>query len=146
MAVDPTPALNRLVVVLGGLVGMQHVYTGAPESFDSRVNAYVTLGAWTGPDKATQVIDHAIEFNVIFGYRVAGAEATVETDLATMVGRFFSAMIAERTGALNNTCTSVGIPDFSRARDPRYDPVAGQEFRLYPGVVPTVHRETFSLS
>ena len=138
--------MSRLVTVLQGLVGMQHVYTGVPASFDSRVNAYVTLAPWTAPDKATQVIDHAIEFNVTFGYRVADAEATVETDLAVLVGRFFTAMIAERNTALNGTCTSVGKPDFSLARDPRYAPVAGVEFRLYPGVIPTVHRETFSLS
>ncbi len=141
---DPTAAIARLVTVLDGLSGMQSVFTGAPESLDSRVNAYVTLDRWLAPDKATSgLLQHEIDVLVTFGYRVAGAEATAETTLAGLVGAFVTAMLTERVSRLNGTVSSVSLPDFSRATEPQYAVVAGTEFRLYPGIVRLTIQEAF---
>ena len=143
MPIDPTPALNRLVAVLQALP-VQHVYSGAPESLDSRVNAYVTLDRWAVADEAAGgLARHEIDYAVTFGYRVSGAESTVETDLAAKVGAFCTALLAERRSRLNGTVERMGLPDLTRAAAPQYAVVAGTEFRIYPCVIPTVQLESY---
>lgn len=144
MPVDPTPALNRLVSVLQGIAGMQHVYLGAPESLDSLVNCYVTLDRWQLRDAAMGgLAAHDIDVAITFGYAVAGAEQIVEADLGTKVGAAITALLAERRTRLGGTVTQMGLPDFTRAAEPRYAAIAGAEFRLYPGIVPITLEENY---
>jgi hypothetical protein len=142
--VDPTPALNRLVAVLQGIAGIQHVYLGAPESLDSLVNVYVTLDRWQLRDVAIGgLLSHDIDVAITFGYAVAGAEQTVEADLGTKIGATITALLAERRTRLNGTVNQMGLPDFSRASEPQYAAIAGSEFRLYPGIVAITLQETY---
>lgn len=151
MAVDPTAAMNRIVTVIGGLSGVQSVVKGVPGSLDAQVGAYVTLDRWTVPDHATQLLRHAVDVAVTFAYRTVANDGGVsasaaETALAAVVGAYVTAMVAERKTALAATCDAVSLPDFSRATEPRYAAIAGQEFRLLPSVVHLTFQETFSLS
>lgn len=145
MAVDPTATAQRLVAVLSGLTGMQSVMLGVPESLGTRVAAYVTFDRWGVDDRIGGLGRYEVDFQVTFGYRVAGAEPAVETDLMAMVGRFTAAVMAERRTQFAGTCSSVpaGFPDFSRAASPQYAPFAGVEFRLYPGIVRAIFQETY---
>jgi len=142
--VDLAAPMARIVAVLGGIAGIQQVYTGVPESPTNRVSAYVTIGRIRLTDAAVGgLASHAIEYAVTFVYRVAGAEDTAETILAAVVPAFVSAMLAERRTRLNGTVVSMGLPDFSLAAEAEYIVVAGQEYRRLPCLVPVVQQETY---
>jgi hypothetical protein len=143
--VDPAPAIARVVTVLTNLGGMR-VYTGVPESLAGGVNAYVTLNRWAVTHESGGQVRHDIDIGVTLGYRVANAEATVESALATKVGAFIAAFLPELRTQLGGVLGSGGStdrPDFSISGEPEYALVAGQEYRLFRGRVPIMLRETF---
>jgi hypothetical protein len=155
VAIDPNPVMDRIVAVLQGLTGMQQVVKGVPAALTNRVSAYVTLDAWRVFDSPAGVLRHEVDVGVTFGYRVAGTDpdgtavAAAEQSIGTTVGRFVAAYAAERRGGAGSLAALVGAtgmlppPDFSRAAEPQYATVAGQENRLYPGTVRVTYEETW---
>lgn len=136
-----TPALlDAIVAVVQGLSGMQGtVSTGVPESLPTRVSAFVTVGDLTPRRKATQLLQREARFRVTLGYRVRGAEATAERDLAALVDRFTTALYADPT--LGGVATRADL-DLAAADSPEYAPIAGQEYRLYPMTVMAAQQQT----
>jgi hypothetical protein len=140
MAFDSTSPLTALAALLTGLSGVQAVHTGVPESLGARVSAYVTLAAQRVQDKAASgLLQREADYFVGIGYRVAGAEATAEADLAALLDAFIAAVYADRT--LSGTVASAGL-DLTLANSPQYQAVAGVEFRVYPVIVHTTQRAT----
>lgn len=139
MAFDTGAVLSRIVTLLTN-AGVQQVYTGAPESLSKRVSAYVAVVGQQVSDKPAGVLRREARYFVGLGYRVSGAEATAETDLATFLDAFLTAFYADRETRLNGTCTNCWL-DLSLADDPQYQVTAGQEFRLYPFIVIAVQQQ-----
>lgn len=132
MAFNTKSPLGALVTLVTGLVGVQAVYKGVPESISHRVSAYVTLGGQRPYDKAAGLRGREMSYRISFVYRVAGAEATAEDAVADLIDALEAALYADRT--LGGTVESLEA-SFSAADEPRYVPVAGQEFREYPVLV-----------
>lgn len=144
MAFATRTVLAEVVALVQGLTGMQTVYTGVPESLATRVSAYVTLGPQPEQDKrGGGVLQKEGRIRVTFGYRVKGAEAAAEQDLADMIDRFQTAYYAARRTNLNSTVDSLLTLDHSPAGGPEYQPVAGQEYRRYPVDVVFTQQQTY---
>lgn len=125
--------LDAVVTLLSGLTGMQLVYRGVPESLPARVVAYVTVGPQQEADKAAGgLLSKEGRIRVTFAYRVSGAEATAESDLADMIDRFQVAYYAARRTNLSNAVVSLAKLDHSPATSAEYEVVAGAEYRRYP--------------
>lgn len=143
MAFNTRGVLTEVATLVSGLTGMQTVYTGVPESLATRVSAYVTVGPQPEEDKhGAGALSKSGRIRVVFGYRVAGAEATAEQDLADMIDRFQVAYYAARRTNLTNTVDSLGNLDHTAASEPEYQAIAGQEFRRYP--IDIVFRQTMT--
>jgi hypothetical protein len=130
--------LNRLVAVLQGLSGLQQVYVGVPESIGPQVAAYVALAGQSVSNETIDLAQREARYFVAFAYAVAGAEATAETTIAGLIDAFQTALFAERDSGMNAGAgplvDSVGW-DFSLGDRPDYQPIAGQEFRVWPCLV-----------
>lgn len=128
MAIDVTAALDALAILVGGLDVPVHV--GVPESLPTQVSAYVAVAdAAAGTDRATGLMRVVLTLQVVFGYRVDGAEQDAEETLAQLAGDFWVAFMADRN--LGGEWSSGG-PAPSVAAGPEYALVAGQEFRRLP--------------
>lgn len=138
MALDLVTPMSNLVTILGSVSGLQAVQKGAPESYTNRVMAHVSLGAGRTVDKAGGLIQHEQNYFIGFGYRVQGAEATAEDVLAAAVASFIAAFYAERK--TSGSMFASAVLDLSMADEPQYQPVAGQEVRIYPVVVVTTQQ------
>ena len=141
MALDTGAPLLRLVAVLQGLPGLQTVYVGVPESIGPQVAAYVALAGQTANNQTNDFARREARYFVSFCYAVAGSEATAETTIAGLIDAFQTALLAERTSGMNAgsgpIVDSVGW-DFSLGDRPDYQPIAGQEFRVWPCLVTVV--------
>ena len=144
MAFDTPAVLNAVVTLVQGLTGMQSVTKGVPESLPTRVAAYVTVGPQPENDRtAGGLLRKEGRIRVTFGYRVSGAEATAESDLAAMIDRFMVAYYAARRTNLSGTVTSLGNLDHSVANTAEYEAIAGQEYRRYPVDIPFTQEQTY---
>ncbi|HXI16801.1 MAG TPA: hypothetical protein VNM48_10535 [Chloroflexota bacterium] len=150
MALNLLAPKERLITVLGGLATSPAVtvITGVPESLPARVSAYITLGPIIPLRGSLGLQKSRVEYLVTFAYRVAGNEGAAEDAILTIVPLFMAALLEERKTRLAGTVVSLGEDNaegapvvFSRASSPEYFPLAGQEFRLYPGIVPTIQQE-----
>ena len=132
MAFDTEAVATKLVGVLAAVTGVSAAQLGVPESFSSRLSAFVTMGAKTQGRKATgsTYVDHAYFVN--FVYRVGGAEATAEAALMDAVDEFLQDLYDDLT--LDGTCEGLEI-DASAGNEPEYRMYAGKEFRDYPVLV-----------
>ena len=133
MAIDLQSPLDNLVTMLTGLSVLQAVQKGAPRTWTKRVTAFVTLGAGRVVDKAGGLIQHQQNYFVGFGYAVEGAEDDAEDTLCSAVADFIAAFYAERK--TSGSMFASAVLDLSKADEPDYQPVAGQEIRIYPCVV-----------
>lgn len=129
MAVDTPAALDALLALVEGLPGMQQAYRGVPESFGSRVGAYVAVVGMEPTDKATGLLQVRLTLRVAFTYRVKGAEATAEAVLAALADAFVRAFWADRDlgGAWQNGRLSAAVQG-----NPDYEISAAQELRVLP--------------
>jgi len=126
---DTTGPFNYLYSLLAGLTGMQQVYKGPPESFSTQVAAYVALAGQHVADKMTHTLQREANYFIGFVYRVDQAQDTAELTVAGLLDAFITAFFADRT--LGGTALSAQL-DLSLANEPRYEVIAGQEFRVYP--------------
>lgn len=140
MAIDSTAAFTALVALVQGLSGMQGtVYQGVPASFATSIGAYVVTLGMEITDKTTgNLLQLTQEFEVGFGYRVAGAPATAEQQVLAFKDAFTRAFYHDRTlgGAVLDGQFLPGL------NAPDYRQWAGAEVRLYPMPVRVVQRET----
>lgn len=129
---DTKAPLGALVTLVGGLAGVQRVVRGVPESLSHAVCAYVTLGGQRPYDKASRLRARDMTYRITLAYRVRGDEGSAEDAIADLLDALEDALYADRT--LGGTVESLEA-NFSAADDPRYVPVAGQEYREYPVLV-----------
>lgn len=139
---NSTAPLNRLVALLQGLSGIQQVYVGVPESIGPQVVAYIALGGQQYAELSPGLRRRTAHYFVGFAYAVAGAEATAETTMASLIDAFGIALMAERRTNLAGTADALDW-DFSLGNSPVYAPVAGQEFRLFPVLVSVVQQQSY---
>lgn len=135
MSLNTKAVANQLVTLLEGLAGIGSVQIGVPESWDKRVNAWVSMGSQPLVRKATGLTARDAHYFVMFAYRIAstaGSESTAETTLMDLVDAFVAAVEADLT--LGGTCKAVDL-DLSSGDAPEYQLRAGQEFRQYPIIV-----------
>jgi hypothetical protein len=124
--------LQYVATLVGTLPGLQQVYIGVPESIESKVSAYVTIGDLTPRPFATQVAQRDPDVMVTFAYRVVGAEQTAELLICDLVDALTAAIYADRSlGGTSQNATLSMVAN----REPRYMAVAGAEFRSYVAVV-----------
>lgn len=147
MSFTTSAPLTALQAMEAATTGVQAAQIGAPESFSTRVSAYVTVAGQRIIDKAGGLLQREADYFCAFGYRVAGAEATAETTLAAAVDSFvaaFYAARAARTGLFAVATTQVlsGTLDLSLASAPEYRTVAGQEYRILPFLVTVTQQAT----
>lgn len=121
--------------------GVQQVHTGVPESLGFRVSAYVALAGQRIVDKAGRLLQRETHYFVGIGYRVKGAEATAEQDLAALLDAFITQFYAARATGLNGTAENCAL-DLSLADNPSYQVLAGQEIRVYPLIVTATQQQT----
>jgi hypothetical protein len=97
-------------------------------------------------DRATgNFIEQNQRIFVALGYRVAGAETDVELALATMVDSIVSQWYQDRRNGQGFFAIAQNATlDMSIQNDPRYQIIAGQEFRIYPFLVIYSQREVIS--
>ena len=141
---DTPAALNAMKTFLENL-GITTVL-GVPESFTGPVSAYVADGARDMRDRATgNFIEQNQRIFVALGYRVAGAETDIELALATMVDSIVSQWYQDRRNGQGFFAIAQNATlDMSIQNDPRYQIIAGQEFRIYPFLVIYSQREVIS--
>lgn len=141
---DTAAALTSVQTFLAS-VGLTAV-TGVPESFAGGVSAYAALGPREMRDIGTNdFIEISQGVFIGVGYRVKGAEATIEAALATKLDEITRRFILDRrnSSGMFAVCKNV-ILDQTLSRDPRYQLLAGQEFRLYPFMVTFTQREVIT--
>jgi hypothetical protein len=142
--------LQSIKTFLAGLSGIQSAHIGAPESFTTRVTAYVCLGSDGTMDHRTEVQRGEIGYFCAFGYRVQGAEEAAEIALATAKDDLKQQFTDDRsagTGLFAEMTTNAKSArlDLNLAAIPDYAPVAGQEFRLYPFMIYLTQENTFTV-
>jgi hypothetical protein len=146
MALDTAAPLARLVAVLQGLSGLQTVYVGVPESIGPQIAAYVALAGQSMPNETIDIAQREARYFCAFAYAVAGAEATAETTIAGLIDAFQVALLAERDSGMNSgsgpIVDSLGW-DFSLGDRPDYQPIAGQEFRVWPCLVTVTQHASY---
>lgn len=140
MAFDTKAPLAALVALVNSLASMQLAGKGVPESPSRQVTASVTVGGQRPFDKAAGLRAREQHYLIIFRYRLDGDEGAAEDAIADLIDQLEAALYADRK--LGGTVESLEA-DFSAADDPRYVPVAGQEFREYPIVVTVRQQRTY---
>lgn len=143
MSLNNGTVAAQLVTLLSGLSGMNSAQIGAPESFGTKVNSFVTMGSQNVVRKNTGTTRRATRFFVMFVYRVDGAEATVETTLMSLVDAFMVAIHNDLT--LNGTVRDTEVSSLA-ADEPEYQLRAGKEYREYPIVVTTYQDGSFEVN
>lgn len=141
-AIDSTAAFTALVALVQGLDDMQGtVYEGVPASFATAVGAYVVTLGMEITDKTTgNLLQMTQEFEVGFGYRVAGAPNNAERNVLAFKDAFVRAFYRDRTLG-NAVLDGLIVPGLNV---PDYRQWAGAEVRLYPIPVRVVQRETIT--
>lgn len=141
---DSVAALNAAKAFLDGL--SIETVIGVPESFAAGVSAYVADGPRQIRDRGTN--DYMEQTQTIFcciGYRVNGAEANIELALAAKGDEIVRRWVLDRRGGLGFFAVSQSAElDFSIQNDPRYQILAGQEFRIYPFLIRFSQREVIT--
>lgn len=144
MALNTLAVLDAVASLVTGLTGMQSVTKGVPESLPTRVSAYVTVGPQQEREKAVGgLVQLDGRIRVTLGYRVSGAEATAEQDLAQMISRFQTAYYSARRTNLSSAVESLGNLDHSPNDAAEYQTIAGQEYRRYAIDVPFSQSATY---
>jgi hypothetical protein len=151
---DLNAPLDQLIVLLKTITGLvndadgtAHVRKGEPESYPTRLMAYVALAGFPETEeRATQIQGITAYYAIGFGYRVAGAEAEAETALCTAVLAFLQLMVQGTNRRLNNG--TVDLVDDARLvsqgnAGPQYALLAGQDNRLVLALVRTTQRQQF---
>jgi hypothetical protein len=141
--------LQSIKTFLAGLSGVQSAHIGAPESFTTRVTAYVCLGSDGTMDHRTEVQRGEVGYFCAFGYRVQGAEEAAEIALATAKDDLKQQWTDDRTAgtgvfALSTTQAKGARLDLNLAAIPDYAPVAGVEYRLWPFMIYVMQENVFS--
>lgn len=143
MGFDAPAALNAVKAFSEGATGFT-ISMGTPENLARRAAGYVTLGpAQPGDVAAGGLIERRVECHLVLGYRVKGAEATAELDIAAAVDAFTVAFYASDR-SLGGAGESAEL-DFGLVGSAEYEQIAGQEFRLYPIVVRVKQRQSMAV-
>lgn len=122
----PRDALVALVAALPGMQGTP--YKGVPESFATTVGAYVAIGGRQMiRNTAGGMRRRLASYYVGFGYRVRLAESDADDKLGAMADAFDLAFEGDPT--LGGTCETAMFEVIED--DPRYQPMAAQEYRHY---------------
>lgn len=138
MALATKAGLTALINLVNGLSGIQGtVNRGVPESFPSRVSAYVAVGV---PNVERESFGGEIRMDAFYyvglGYAIEGAEETAEDDLADTLDAFVRAIEAD---------PSVGGVfaelNYGPAGQAEYVTSVGQEFRHVRFVLEGQQRE-----
>ena len=132
MSYNTKAPAQKLLTIIQGLSGMGSAQLGVPESWGTKVCAYIGMGSQPTVKKATQVIGRDARYFVSFGYRLDGAEATAEEAMMDLVDAFLAALYADMT--LGDTCKSIEV-DTGLADAPEYQLRAGKEYREYPIII-----------
>jgi len=154
VAISLDAPLDQIIVLLKTITGLAtdtdgtvHVHKGVPESFPTRLAAYVALADFPETtEAATQVQRVTASYAVGFGYRVAGAEAGAEAALCVAALAFLTLMKQPINRTLNTG--SADLVNDARlvgggSSQPQYAPVAGQEFRIVQVTVRTVQQHGY---
>ncbi len=107
---------------------------GGPERLTQRAAGYMGLGnAQPRHILSHGLLERWLEFHVVFGYRVRGAEETAELDTCDAVDALTIAFYSsdQTFGGLGETAEL----DLSLVGGAEYERIAGLEYRLYPIVV-----------
>lgn len=140
--IDSDAAFTALVALVQELPNMQGtVSEGVPAAFATAVGAYVVTLGMEITDKATgNLLQMTQEFEVGFGYRVAGAPGGAERQVLAFKDAFTRAFYRDRTlggvGVDGLIVPGLNVPDYRQW--------AGAEVRLYPIPVRVVQRETIT--
>lgn len=133
MAFNTSAQLTRVVTLLESATltaaGLQDVIVGVPGTIGYKLSAFVTLGGQSAQDQAAGLVYCDASIRVTFAYRTGGDVATAETALADVLDAFKTAFYAAR----KTDAVLRGMKlDLSIAGAPRYETVAGQEYREWP--------------
>lgn len=143
MALNSTAILQALKALVEGLGSEWSVSIGQPENLPRQRTAWVELAAQPVMDRAVGgLMQRDGEYLIVIAYRVRGGESTAELALAGIVDELTRAFYADRT--LGGVGTN-GSLDFGLAGTGDYQPIVGQEWRVYPVLVRISQRETLSV-
>jgi len=145
MALNSVAILEQLKTTLQAVITAEQgiadaVTIGVPETPPAKLFGYVTLGSQSTERAATALFERTTRIMVMLGYRVNGAEATAERDLAELVDAFVAAIYTDLS--LGGAVLSATV-DSSAADDPDYQLRVGQEYREYPMIVSVLERGAF---
>jgi hypothetical protein len=129
MAFATDAAVNKVVAMLEGVPGMQNVWKGAPESFDTQVSAWVGVGPQAEVEVGAGLVGHDVRIYVELSYAVAGQEDDAEATLASLVDGFKRRFYADRN--LTGTWEGGRIELDIEGR-PAYETRGGVEGRVFP--------------
>jgi hypothetical protein len=126
VALGTKAGLTALINLVSAIPGVQGtVNRGVPESFPSRVSAYVAVGV---PNVEREAFGGQIRVDATYyvglGYATEGAEETAENDLADALDAFVRAI--EANPSVGGVFAEV---DYGPAAPAEYATVVGQEFR-----------------
>jgi hypothetical protein len=143
MGFDAGAVLQALKALVESIADIGSVSIGQPENLPRRVTCWVELGPQPVSDRAAGgLLQRDGEYLIVIAYRVRGGETVAELDLASTLDELTRAFYADRT------LGGVGINgslDFSLAGTGDYQPIVGQEWRVYPVQVRISQRENLSV-
>jgi hypothetical protein len=143
MAFDSAQVLQAIKALAESIPAVGSVSIGQPENLPRRVTAWVELGPQPVVDRTTGgLMQRDGEYLLVIAYRVKGAEANAELDLAATLDELTRAFYADRT--LGGVGTN-GSLDFGLAGTGDYQPIVGQEWRIYPVLVRISQRDTLTV-
>ena len=143
MSFNTQSVADELVSVLTSLSAVHSAQIGAPETVNTRLSAYVTMGSQTVARKTSSTTQRTTRMFVMFMYRVDGSETTAETALMDVIDAFMNALHADLT--LNGTCTDLEASS-NAADEPEYQLRVGKEFREYPVVVTVTQQGSYEVN
>ena len=149
MAWDSTAPLYAIRDLLASLEGVQSAQIGAPASASTVVGAYVTLGPDGTGDQLAGAQRGEIAYFCALHYRVSGNAASAELALAAAKDDLKHKWLIQRpaqTGLFQTSVTQVQRArlDLTLASSPEYQPLAGQELRVWPFWIYCTQTESFS--
>lgn len=122
-------AVVKVLALLEDVAGVQRVYKGAPESFDTQVSCWAGVGPQPAFNAGTELVGHEVRVYVEFSYAVAGQEAAAEQTLANFLDGFKRAFYADRN--LGGVWEAGDIELDVEGR-PAYETRGGIEGRVFP--------------
>jgi hypothetical protein len=150
MSLDSAGPLTTLASLLSGLVDDQEiplirsVTIGVPTAIGTDVGAYVALGAQSVKRVASGVIQREASYYVGICYQVQASISAPELAVGAIVDALIRAIYADLT--LGGQVTQDVLLDLSLSREPRYQLVVGQEFRVYPVVLTLIQRDSYNVT